>query len=167
MEPDVTPLPHIQTIIKKMAKIELFTRFDVREGYHNIQIITEDHWKTAFKMLRGLFEFNVMSFGLCNAPATFSRFITWVVAPLHKKYPKNFTHYMDNLLIATLKQDWKLHWQIVYELLVLLEESSLFLKPSKCVFEQEEVDFLVYALVIAKLLSKILRWQVFVTGQKT
>jgi hypothetical protein len=88
MEPDVTPLPHIWTIIEKMSKMTLFTKFDIWEGYYNIQVVPEDRWKMAFKTLRGLFKFNMMSFGLCNALATFSRFIAWVVAPLHKKYPK-------------------------------------------------------------------------------
>jgi hypothetical protein len=42
MEPDITPLPHIQTIIKKMSKMTLFTKFDIQEGYHNIQVVPED-----------------------------------------------------------------------------------------------------------------------------
>jgi hypothetical protein len=42
MEPDVMPLPHIRTIIKKMSKMMLFTKFNVREGYHNIQVVPED-----------------------------------------------------------------------------------------------------------------------------
>jgi hypothetical protein len=142
MESDVMPLPHIQTIIKKMSKMKLFTKFDVQEGYHNIQVVPEDWWKIAFKTLRGLFEFNIMSFGLCNALATFSQFIVWVVAPLHKKYPKNFTHYMDDLLIGTDEGEEALHQKIVHELLELLEQQSLFLKPLKCIFKQKEVDFL-------------------------
>jgi hypothetical protein len=69
---DVTPLPDIRQAIEGLGDKVLFSKFDVREGYNNIQIVLEDQWKTAFKTHRGLFEFNVMPFGLCNAPGTFS-----------------------------------------------------------------------------------------------
>jgi hypothetical protein len=63
-EPNVTPLPQIDQILQELGDKTLFTKFDVREGYHNIQIVPEDRWKTAFKTLRGLYQFCVMSFGL-------------------------------------------------------------------------------------------------------
>ena len=139
---DVTPLPRISTIIEEMGDKTLFSKFDVREGYHNIQIVPEDRWKTAFKTSRGLFEYNVMSFGLCNAPATFSRFIAFVVAPLYKKYPGKFRHYMDDIIVATGPGEERLHEEICHQLFELLEKNSLFLKASKCIFGQPEVDFL-------------------------
>ena len=83
-----------------------------------------------------------MSFGLCNAPGTFSRFIAHVITPLYKKYPGRFRHYMDNILIATKDGEDKLHEQICHELFELFKKESLFLKPSKCEFEKDEVDFL-------------------------
>ena len=141
-EIDVTLLPRISSIIEEMSDKVLFSKFDIREGYHNIQIVLEDQWKTAFKTTRGLFEYNVMSFGLCNAPGTFSRFIAHVIAPLYKKYPRQFRHYMDDILIATKEGEDKLHEQIYHELFKLFKKKSLFLKPSKCEFEKDEVDFL-------------------------
>jgi hypothetical protein len=69
---DVTPLPDIKQAIEGLGDKVLFSKFDIREGYNNIQIVPEDQWKTAFKTHHGLFEFNVMPFGLCNAPGTFS-----------------------------------------------------------------------------------------------
>ena len=139
---DVTPLPQISTIIEEMADKTLFSKFNVRKGYHNIQVVPEDRWKTTFKTSRGLFEYNVMSFGLCNAPGTFSRFIAHVVAPLYKKYPGRFRHYMDDILIATKEGEDDLHEQICHELFELFKKESLFLKPAKCEFAKKEIDFL-------------------------
>jgi hypothetical protein len=65
---DVTPLPDIKQAIEGLGNKVLFTKFDIREGYNNIQIVPEDQWKTGFKTHRGLFKFNVMPFGLCNTP---------------------------------------------------------------------------------------------------
>src|SRR5487761_1679830 len=141
-EIDVTPLPRISSIIEEMSDKILFSKFNVWEGYHNIQIAPEDRWKTAFKTTRGLFKYNVMSFGLCNAPGTFSRFIAHVVAPLYKKYLRRFRHYMDNILIATKEGEDELHEQICHELFELFKKESLFLKLSKCEFEKDEIDFL-------------------------
>jgi len=50
MEVDVMPLPRISMIIEEMGDKTLFSKFDIREGYHNIQVIPTDCWKTTFKM---------------------------------------------------------------------------------------------------------------------
>jgi hypothetical protein len=142
IELDITLLPHIEQIIQELGGNTLFTKINVHEGYHNIQIIPEDRWKTAFKTLRGLYQFCVMSFCLRNALATFSRFIAFVVDPIQKKYPKNFKHYMDDLIVTTKLSEEELHQQIIHELLDILEKNLLFLEPSKCEFEKAEVDFL-------------------------
>jgi hypothetical protein len=96
-----------------------------------------------FKTHRGLFEFNIMPFGLCNAPGTFSRGLGNDVQPLYKEFPTNrFKHYMDDCLIAMAEGETELHRQMVYKLLDIFKEKSYFLKPSKCEFEKEEVNFL-------------------------
>jgi hypothetical protein len=69
---DVTPLPNIKQAIEGLGDKVLFSKFNIREGYNNIQIVPEDCWKMAFKTHRSLFKFNVMPFGLCNTPGTFS-----------------------------------------------------------------------------------------------
>ena len=65
-----------------------------------------------------------------------------MVDPLRKKYPRNFKHYMDDLIIATLQGEEELHHQIVHKLLDLLEHHLLFLKLTKCAFKQPKVNFL-------------------------
>jgi hypothetical protein len=86
---DVTPLPDIKQAIEGLGDKVLFSKFDVHKGYNNIQIIPADRWKTGFKTHRGLFEFNVMPFGLCNAPGTFTRGLGNNVQPMYREFPAN------------------------------------------------------------------------------
>src|SRR6266850_3147492 len=142
-EKDVTPLPSIQEAIEGLGDKTLFSKYDICEGYNNIQIIPEDQWKVAFKTHMGLFEPNVMLFGLQGAPGTFSCMIAVDVAPMYREFPANrFKHYMDDCLVATAKGELALHRQMNHHLLQIFKEHSYFLKPSKCVFEQPEVDLL-------------------------
>jgi len=65
------------------------------------------------------------------------------VAPMYREFPANrFKHYMDNCLVATAKGELALHRQMNHRLLNIFQEHSYFLKPSKCIFKQLEVDFL-------------------------
>jgi RNase H-like domain found in reverse transcriptase/Reverse transcriptase (RNA-dependent DNA polymerase) len=140
---DTTPLPNIQEAIEGLGDKVLFSKYDIREGYNNIQLVPEDRWKAAFKTPDGLFEPNVMLFGLQGAPGTFSHMIAVDIAPMYHEFPQNrFKHYMDDCLIAMAEGELQLHRKMNHRLLDLFEQHSYFLKPSKCVFEQPEVDFL-------------------------
>ena len=112
----------------------LFTKFDIRWGYHNVCIREGDQWKAAFKIPLGLYKPLVMLFGQCNVPATFQRVMDRLLRPLKLKYPRMIFVYMDDILVATINNP-ELHRKVVHELLDLLEEQSFFLKPSKCEFE--------------------------------
>jgi Reverse transcriptase (RNA-dependent DNA polymerase) len=120
---------------------------DIQWGYNNIRIKEEDQWKAAFKMPEGLFKPRVMFFGLTNSPATFQQTMDCIFQQLHNKYPGMVFVYMDNILVATT-MDKALHRKIVHEVLELLEKESFFLKPSKCKFEQESIDYL--GIVVSK-----------------
>jgi hypothetical protein len=127
---DITPLPDIKQAIEELGDKVLFSKFDVREGYNTIQIVPEDRWKTGFKTHRGLFEFNVMPFGLCNAPGTFARGLGEDVQPMYREFPLNrFKHYMDDCLIATAEGEEELHERMVHCLLEILKKNRIFSNP--------------------------------------
>lgn len=142
---DVYPLPRMDIIFDQLKDAKLLSKFDIRDGYYNIRIHPESRWITAVKTPGGLYQCNVMPFGLCNAPATFQKMMDRIMAPLKAKYPRMVHWYMDDVLIAT-PNDQLLHQQITHEFLDILEKESLFLKPEKCRFEQTNVEFLGYLI---------------------
>jgi RNase H-like domain found in reverse transcriptase/Reverse transcriptase (RNA-dependent DNA polymerase) len=147
MVQDVYPIPRIEQILESLHGKELFTVFDVHMGYNNVLIKEEDQWKAAFKMPYGLYQPKVMFFGLTNSPATFQHTMDCVFHQLHNRYPSMIFVYMDDILIVTIK-DYDLHQQLVHKVLDLLEEESFFLKPTKCKFEQQLIDYL--GIVVTK-----------------
>src|SRR6185436_3858286 len=78
----VYPLPRIDDALDAMHKSTIFSTLDLASGYWQIEMDPEDKEKTAFISERGLFDFNVMPFELCNAPATFQRLMDAVLAGL-------------------------------------------------------------------------------------
>jgi RNase H-like domain found in reverse transcriptase/Reverse transcriptase (RNA-dependent DNA polymerase) len=144
---DVYPIPWIEQILESLHGKELFTVFDVWMGYNNVLIKAEDQWTVAFKTPYRLYQPKVMFFGLTNSPATFQRTMDRVFHRLQDKYPGMIFVYMDDILIATIK-DHDLHRRLVHEVLDLLEEELFFLKPAKCKFEQQSIDYL--GIVVTK-----------------
>ena len=70
---DKTPLPLIGEVIDKLKEAKYFNKLDLIWGYNNVQIREGDEWKAAFLTNKGLFEPQVIYFGLCNSPGTFQR----------------------------------------------------------------------------------------------
>ena len=114
----------------------LFTKLDICWGYNNICICDGDQWKAAFKTNRGLFEPMIMFFGLTNAPTMFQSMMNFIFRDLiNEGY---IIIYMDDILIHTL-DDVALHRRVVNDVLRILVENDLYLKPQKCQFEVMEV----------------------------
>ena len=111
------------------------------EGYHQLRMAAGEEWKTAFHCHYGLFEYQVMPFGLCNAPGTFQHFIN---DTFHNFLDNFLVSYLDDLLIYsnTLKEH-KCHVRLVLE---WLQATGLYLKPSKCEFHLQTISFLGYII---------------------
>ena len=129
----------ISELIYDLAEKRLFSKFDIRWGYNNIRIKEGDEYKAAFKTSEGLFEPTVMFFGLTNSPATFQTMMDDI---FQEEVAQGWLHiYMDNMIIAT-EDDKVLHELRVNHILDKLEKFDLFLKPEKCKFHQQEVEYL-------------------------
>jgi hypothetical protein len=133
------PLPLIKELIHQLVGKQWFTKFDIRWGYNNVRIKEGDEWKAAFKTNRGLFEPTVMFFGLTNSPATFQ---TMMDAIFREEVASgDVIIYMDDILIATTGS-LDHHRNMVAHILSKLREHDLFLKPEKCHFHKQEVEYL-------------------------
>ena len=134
------PLPLIQEITESMRNSGVFTKMDVRWGYNNVRIKDGDQWKAAFVTNHGLYEPMVMFFGLTNSPATFQKMMNEIFYDLIIK--GHVKVYLDDILIHTTKKDVQLHRELTKEVLTRLRDHDLFLKPEKCVFEADKVEYL-------------------------
>ena len=76
---DAFPIPNIEDLVYQLNLMLIATTFDLAESYNQVLVREEDRPKTAFATDRGLYECNVMSFGLTNVPATFQRMMTMIL----------------------------------------------------------------------------------------
>lgn len=132
------PLPLISEVVHKLKGAKYFTKLDVRWGYNNIRIRSGDEWKAAFTTNRGLFEPLVMFFGMTNGPATFQSMMNELFRDLIRRGV--VLVYLDDILIFTRRRDE--HRRVVQEVLQILKDNQLSLKPEKCEFEREEIEYL-------------------------
>ena len=137
------PLPLILELITQVKDASIFSKFDIHWGYNNIRIKEGDQHKVAFKTKYGLYEPNVMFFGLTNSLATFQAMMDHILQPWAEKWALEDVKgswYMDDILVASRNK--KKHQQATHKLLDILEANNLFLKPEKCVWEQPRMDYL-------------------------
>ena len=79
---DAYPIPRVDDTLDTLSGSTWFYKIDLTKGYCQVEMAPADREKTAFCTQKGLFEFNVMPFGLCNAPATFQCLMDCVLAGL-------------------------------------------------------------------------------------
>ena len=135
------PLPRIDILFDQLSRAKVFSKIDLRSGYHQIKIRLEDVPKTAFSTRYGLYEYLVMSFGLTNAPAYFMYLMNSVFMPELDKFMVVF---IDDILIYSKNmEDHAEHLRVV---LTRLREHKLYAKFSKCEFWLRKVPFLGHML---------------------
>uniref|UniRef100_A0A6I8RAB1 Gypsy retrotransposon integrase-like protein 1 n=1 Tax=Xenopus tropicalis TaxID=8364 RepID=A0A6I8RAB1_XENTR len=135
------PLPLISELFDQLKGAKIFSKLDLRGAYNLIRIREGDEWKTAFNTRDGHYEYLVMPFGLCNAPAVFQEFVNDIFRDL---LGKSVVVYLDDILIFS--QDLETHRSQVKEALSRLRENSLFAKLDKCTFEVPKISFLGYII---------------------
>lgn len=132
------PMPIVEEQLAKLAGNEYFTTLDMTSGYYQIPLNNESKKFTAFMTPDGLFEYNVMPFGLVNAPMVFQEVIVNVIRGL--KNHRNIVSYVDEVILCSTSIDEGL--VILQEFLQATENAGLTLRPSKCAFMYRQVNFL-------------------------
>ncbi|GKA11923.1 putative reverse transcriptase domain-containing protein [Tanacetum coccineum] len=131
------PLPRIDDLFDQLQGSSVYSKIDLRSGYHQLRVREEDIPKTAFRTRYGHYEFQVMPFGLTNAPAVFMDLMNRVCKPYLDKFVIVFID--DILIYSKNKQEHKEHLKLILE---LLKKEELYAKFSKCEFWIPKVQFL-------------------------
>src|SRR6266540_2565498 len=134
---DLYTIPNITELMDSLAGFEYCSITDLASGFWQIPVAEKDRYKTAFRTPWGLYEFNVMPFGLKNAPATFQRLMIRVLG----QYLYDFVIvYIDDILIySKSKEEHKRHLHLVFQ---ALRKAGLKIKLKKCEFGKKELKYL-------------------------
>ena len=137
---DAHPLPRIDDTLESLHGAQYFTTLDLKSGYWQVPIREEDKEKTAFRTSSGqLYEFNQLPFGLCNAPATFSRLMDRTLAGLAWNI---CLYYLDDIIVFS--STWAEHLERLRAVFERLRRANLKLGARKCQLAAREVSFLGY-----------------------
>ena len=130
---DAYPLPRIDDTLDTLSGAHWFTTLDLISGYWQVEVDPADREKTAFCTPEGLFEFKVMPFGLCNAPATFQRLMNSALSGLHGN---SCLVYLDDVII--MGNTFKDHLRNLHYVFHRIRAAGLKLQPNKCALCQKE-----------------------------
>ena len=131
------PLPRIDEMFDALYGATVFSSLDLKSGYNQLRIREGDEYKTAFLTRYGLFEFMVLPFGLCNAPATFMSLMNDILRPYLDRF---VLVYLDDILVYSRNEQE--HEEHLQKLLDKLQQHHLFLNAAKCQIAREETTFL-------------------------
>lgn len=131
------PLPRIDDLLDQLRTAKYFSKIDLRSGYNQVQIHPEHIHKTAFKTRYGHYEYRVMPFGLCNAPATFQRLMNDILRPFLDKF---VIVYLDDIMVFSPTLDQ--HHDHLQQVFNVLKKHQLYAALDKCEFYQTSTEFL-------------------------
>ncbi|GBG86045.1 hypothetical protein CBR_g40946 [Chara braunii] len=140
------PLPRIDDLLDAAGGCKVFSKIDLKSGYHHIEVDPAEQHKTAFKTHDGLYEFTVMPFGLTNAPTTFQSLMDKVFRHQINRF---VVVYLNDILI--FNKSMEEHMRHLEEVLQVLKEAQLHLNLEKFEFGRDSVIYLGHRLSAAGL----------------
>ncbi|XP_058774497.1 uncharacterized protein LOC131648787 [Vicia villosa] len=154
------PLPRIDDLMDQLVGASVFSKIDLRSGYHQIKVKDEDVQKTAFRTRYGHYEYSVMPFGVTNAPGVFMEYMNRI---FHEYLDQFVVVFIDDILIYSKSESE--HSDHLRTVLQVLKERKLYAKLSKCEFWLKKVSFLGHVIsgggiaVDPSKVDAVLQWE--------
>jgi hypothetical protein len=141
LKTDRTALPIIKDMLQRTKGSRVFSKIDLKSAFYLIRIKEGKEYLTAFRTKYGHYEYNVMPFGLKNAPGTFQSFMNYIFADL---IDRGVLIYIDDLLVYS--ETVEEHWILLEEVFKRIQQYELIVSQKKCVFLATQVSFLGHVL---------------------